>query len=428
MSVVVVVGAQWGDEGKGKIVDLLSGNFNITARYQGGANAGHTVIIGEKKYILHLIPSGILHPNVECVIGNGVVIDPVALLEEIKLLEKKGVKIKGRLWISQKAHLIMPYHKLLDTVSEEKEGANKIGTTGRGIGPAYVDKANRKGIRIVDLLDREGFERKLRRNLEEKNELLYKIYGILPLDIEKIIKEYLEFDHRIDPYIKDVSVYLNEAIDNGKSILLEGAQGALLDVDHGTYPYVTSSNPASGGACTGVGIGPTKISEVMGVIKAYTTRVGEGPFPTELTGEAGENLRQAGMEFGATTGRPRRCGWFDAVVARYSVRINGIDALAITKLDVLDHFETIQVCTSYRYNGKLLREFPTDLQVLQNCEPVYESLPGWQQPTSNAGSWDELPEGARKYLEYLETQTGALAKVISVGSKRNQTIFRESTT
>ncbi|MCB0258502.1 MAG: adenylosuccinate synthase, partial [Calditrichaeota bacterium] len=384
MSVVVVVGAQWGDEGKGKIVDLLSGNFNITARYQGGANAGHTVIIGEKKYILHLIPSGILHPNVECVIGNGVVIDPVALLEEIKLLEKKGVKIKGRLWISQKAHLIMPYHKLLDTVSEEKEGANKIGTTGRGIGPAYVDKANRKGIRIVDLLDREGFERKLRRNLEEKNELLYKIYGILPLDIEKIIKEYLEFDHRIDPYIKDVSVYLNEAIDNGKSILLEGAQGTLLDVDHGTYPYVTSSNPASGGACTGVGIGPTKISEVMGVIKAYTTRVGEGPFPTELTGEAGENLRQAGMEFGATTGRPRRCGWFDAVVARYSVRINGIDALAITKLDVLDHFETIQVCTSYRYNGKLLREFPTDLRVLQNCEPVYESLPGWQQPTSNA--------------------------------------------
>ena len=422
MSVVVVVGAQWGDEGKGKIVDLLSGNFNITARYQGGANAGHTVIIGEKKYILHLIPSGILHPNVECVIGNGVVIDPVALLEEIKLLEKKGVKIKGRLWISQKAHLIMPYHKLLDTVSEEKEGANKIGTTGRGIGPAYVDKANRKGIRIVDLLDREGFERKLRRNLEEKNELLYKIYGILPLDIEKIIKEYLEFDHRIDPYIKDVSVYLNEAIDNGKSILLEGAQGTLLDVDHGTYPYVTSSNPASGGACTGVGIGPTKISEVMGVIKAYTTRVGSGPFPTELFDDTGKYLADRGHEFGATTGRARRCGWFDAVALRTAVNINSVSGICLTKLDVLDGLETIRICVGYQCkNGKPVAN-PIDAEDYANLVPVYEEVPGWSESTLGVKTLEELPVAARAYIGKLEALVGAPIDIISTGPDRVETI------
>ncbi len=424
MSVVVVVGAQWGDEGKGKIVDLLSNDFDIAARYQGGANAGHTVIIRDKKYILHLIPSGILHPDVECVIGNGVVIDPFALMEEIRLLENQGIKIEGRLWISQKAHLIMPYHKLLDTASEEKEGANKIGTTGRGIGPAYVDKANRKGIRIVDLLDRSTFEKKLRRNLEEKNELLNKVFGKLPLDIEAIIQEYLDFDKIIDPYIKDVSVYLNEAIESGKSVLLEGAQGTLLDVDHGTYPYVTSSNPVSGGACIGVGIGPTKINEVLGVIKAYTTRVGEGPFPTELLDAQGEFLRKEGQEFGATTGRPRRCGWFDGVIARYAARINGINSLAITKLDVLDKFEKIKVCTGYRYNDKTLNEFPTDLRVLQNCEPLYEELPGWKQPTTAAKSWEALPVVARQYLDYLEQITGAPVKIVSVGSKRSQTIFR----
>jgi adenylosuccinate synthase len=330
MSVVIVVGAQWGDEGKGKIVDLLSEDFEIVARYQGGANAGHTVIIRNKKYILHLIPSGILHPHVECIIGNGVVIDPVALMEEIRLLESEGIKVQGRLWISQKAHLIMPYHKMLDAASEEKEGANKIGTTGRGIGPAYVDKANRKGIRIVDLLDRETFEQKLRRNTAEKNELFNKIYQKMPLEVEDIIKEYLHFDRIIDPYIKDISVYLNNAIEQGKTILLEGAQGTLLDMDHGTYPFVTSSNPVSGGACIGVGIGPSKITEVIGVMKAYTTRVGAGPFPTEQLGKEGEFLRREGQEFGATTGRPRRCGWFDAVVARYALRINGIDSLAIT--------------------------------------------------------------------------------------------------
>jgi len=425
MSVVVIVGAQWGDEGKGKIVDLLSKDFDIVARYQGGANAGHTVIIKDKKYVLHLIPSGILHDDVECVIGNGVVIDPVALMEEIRLLEEQGVHVEDRLKISQKAHLIMPYHKLLDTASEEKQGEQKIGTTKRGIGPAYVDKANRKGIRIVDLLDRKLFEEKLRRNIAEKNEVLEKIYGKIPLDVEEIIKQYLTFDKLIDPYIKDVSVYLNKAIDAGQSILLEGAQGTLLDVDHGTYPYVTSSNPSSGGACIGVGIGPTKVDEVLGIIKAYTTRVGEGPFPTELLDEDGEFLRREGNEFGATTGRPRRCGWFDGVIARYAVRINGIDGLAITKLDVLDRFERIKVCTGYKFGDKVLREFPTDPMVLENCEPIYEEHPGWLEPTTDVRTWDELPKIARDYLSFLEEITGASAKIVSVGSKRSQTIFRD---
>lgn len=426
MSVVVVVGAQWGDEGKGKIVDLLSGNMDIVARYQGGANAGHTVIIQDKKYVLHLIPSGILHPDTECVIGNGVVIDPVALMDEIGLLEKMGVTVKGRLWISQKAHLIMPYHKLLDTASEEQQGTKKIGTTRRGIGPAYVDKANRRGIRIVDLLDRPRFEKILRRNLEDNNRLLEKIYGRLPLDVEAIVDEYIQFDKIIDPYIKDVSVYLQNSIEENKSVLLEGAQGTLLDVDHGTYPYVTSSNPTSGGACLGVGIGPTKITEVMGVIKAYTTRVGEGPFPTELQDDAGERLRSAGQEFGATTGRPRRCGWFDGVVARYAVRINGIDSLAITKLDVLDEFDEIKVCTGYCCDGKILKEFPTELRILEDCEPIYETLPGWKSSTANARTLTELPEIARDYLAYLESLTGAPVKIVSVGSKRSQTIFEAS--
>ena len=360
----------------------------------------------------------------ECVIGNGVVIDPAALMEEIQLLESMDITVAGRLWISQKAHLIMPYHKLLDSASEEKEGDQKIGTTGRGIGPAYVDKANRKGIRIVDLLDREALAAKLRRNLTEKNEWLAKIFHKTPLDVDQIVDEYLAFDEAIDPYIKDVSIYLSNAIAEGKSVLLEGAQGTLLDVDHGTYPYVTSSNPSSGGACVGVGIGPTKITDVLGVMKAYTTRVGEGPFPTELLDEDGEFLRKEGAEFGATTGRPRRCGWFDAVIARYAVRINGIDGLAMTKLDVLDRFESIKVCTGYELDGKVVKDLPTDLQTLSRCRPVYEALPGWQSSTANARSWEELPPAARDYLAFLEEQVGAPAKIISVGSKRSQTIIR----
>jgi adenylosuccinate synthase len=424
MSVNVIVGAQWGDEGKGKIVDLLSEKFDIVARYQGGANAGHTVKVADKTTVLHLIPSGILHPNIICVIGNGVVLDPVALMEEIELLEKEGVRVNGRLFISQNAHLIMPYHKLIDQASEEKQGADRIGTTGRGIGPAYVDKINRKGIRIVDLLNRQQFEKKLRRNIPEKNDIIRHIYGKSPLDIDAIVAEYLDFDKKIDPFIKDVSVYINNAVNEGKNVLLEGAQGTLLDVDHGTYPFVTSSNPSSGGACTGVGIGPTRITGVIGVIKAYTTRVGEGPFPTELEGPEGEFLREEGREFGATTGRPRRCGWFDSVVARYAIRINGIDSLALTKLDVLDKFGTIKVCTAYRLGDRILDEFPADLQTLQQCEPIYEEIVGWRESTADIKSWDEMPSNAKNYLDYIKSLVKTPIEIISVGSKRSQTIFR----
>ncbi|MFQ5771790.1 MAG: adenylosuccinate synthase, partial [bacterium] len=369
MSVRVVVGSQWGDEGKGKIVDILSEKVDIVARYQGGANAGHTVVLNGEKYILHLIPSGILNENTICIIGNGVVIDPLALSEEIALLESKGIRVAGRLLISHRAHLIMPYHKLLDQARESKDAAHKIGTTGRGIGPAYVDKVNRMGIRIVDLLDKETLTTKLRRNIAEKNEILKKIYEKEELNVEQIIEEYIEFDKKIDPFVKDVSAYLNEAIKKGKQILLEGAQGTLLDVDFGTYPYVTSSNPISGGACSGVGIGPTKIDSVLGVIKAYTTRVGMGPFPTEITESANINLRELGDEFGATTGRPRRCGWFDAVIAKFAVQVNGIDALAVTKLDVLDTLPVINICVAYNYQGQKVTSFPSQLRMLDAHSP-----------------------------------------------------------
>ena len=333
MSVSIIVGAQWGDEGKGKIVDMLSEEADIVARYQGGANAGHTIVFGGKKYVLHLIPSGILHPDTTCVIGNGVVIDPVALMEEIDMLESMGISVEGRLHISHKAHLIMPYHKQMDAAREKQAGS--IGTTGRGIGPAYYDKALRTGIRIVDLLDRDVLREKIRLNLEEKNQLLKALYGAEPIDVDAMIDEYLEFDTRIDPYITDTTLLLNTALKEGKRVLAEGAQGALLDLDHGTYPFVTSSNPTSGGACTGLGIPPTSISNVMGVVKAYSTRVGNGPFPTELNDETGELLRTEGHEFGATTGRKRRCGWLDIPALRYSIMINGISEIALTKLDVL---------------------------------------------------------------------------------------------
>jgi len=425
MSVDIIVGTQWGDEGKGKIVDLLSSKYHIVARYQGGANAGHTVKVRDKIYVLHLIPSGILHPNVICIIGNGVVIDPVALIEEIKWLEKEGIKVDQRLFISQNAHLIMPYHKIMDQMSEESKGADRIGTTGRGIGPAYVDKVNRRGIRIVDLLDRVGFEKKLRANVEEKNAIIERIYRKSPLAVEEIVEEYLRFDIAIDKYIKDVSVYMNDAIENRKNILLEGAQGTVLDVDHGTYPYVTSSNPSVGGACIGVGIGPTKISSVLGVMKAYVTRVGEGPFPTELEGEEGEYLRGQGNEYGATTGRPRRCGWFDAMVARYSIRVNGIDSLAMTKLDVLDKLPQIKVCVGYQANGRVLSQFPTDIRTLISCEPIYEEIDGWQESTSEIREWENLPENAKNYIHFLEKLIKTPFKIISVGSKRLQTIFRD---
>jgi len=421
MSVTVLVGSQWGDEGKGKIVDLLSDRYDIVVRYQGGANAGHTVVIENKQYILHLIPSGILRDKVTCVIGNGVVIDPTALLEEIEFLKKHNIDVDGRLFISQNAHLIMPYHKLLDSINES--GGNKIGTTGRGIGPCYIDKYARKGIKIVDLLNRKSLEEKIRRNLEEKNNLLKKVYDHEELDVEEIIKQYVEFDKTIDKYIKDVPSFLNQAIDEGKSILLEGAQGALLDVDFGTYPYVTSSNPVSGGACTGTGVPPNKITDVVGIIKAYTTRVGHGPFPTELNDETGEELRRAGSEFGATTGRPRRCGWFDAFLVKYSVMINGITSAAVTKLDVLSHLDEIKVCVGYSIDGKVIKTYPTDSERLESVKPVYEVLPGWKTDISECKSYSELPVQTKDYLEFISRTAGFKINIVSVGPKRSQTFF-----
>jgi adenylosuccinate synthase len=420
MSVSVVVGSQWGDEGKGKIVDILSEKYEIVVRYQGGANAGHTVEIGDKKFILHLVPSGILRENVICVIGNGVVIDPKALLDEIKQLEDLGVNIKGRLFISHNAHLIMPYHKLIDSINESTSA--KIGTTGRGIGPCYIDKYARSGIKIVDLLDKKILEEKIRYNLEEKNNLLKKVYNHEELNIEEIIKDYIAFDDAIDEYIIDTTLFLHNALQEKKSILLEGAQGTLLDVDHGTYPYVTSSNPTSGGACTGSGIPPTKISSIIGIVKAYTTRVGLGPFPTELIDEDGETLRTVGHEFGATTGRPRRCGWYDAFLVNYSRMINGIERAVITKLDVLSHLEKIKVCVGYEINGKKLKSFPTDVSRLNQVKPIYETLSGWNSEISNIANYDDLPQNAKEYLEFISKESGFEISIISVGPERNQTI------
>jgi adenylosuccinate synthase len=420
MSVTILVGSQWGDEGKGKVVDILSEKYDIVARYQGGANAGHTIQIGETKFILHLIPSGILHDKTECVIGNGVVIDPQALLDEIDFLEKNGISVKDRLFISQNAHLIMPYHKIIDALNEKSN--SKIGTTGRGIGPCYIDKYARKGIRIVDLLNKSELEKKIRSNLDEKNNLLKKVYDTEELDVDKIVKEYLSFDERIDPFIKDIPLYLNNAINNGKNVLLEGAQGALLDVDHGTYPFVTSSSPTSGGACTGTGIPPTQITSVIGIVKAYTTRVGLGPFPTELLDETGENLRKIGAEFGATTGRPRRCGWFDAFLVNYSRMINGIERAAITKLDVLSFLDEIKVCVGYEINGKKLKSYPTNECDIMNSKPVYETLKGWKQDISNISDYDSLPSETKDYLSFISVECGFEISIISVGPRRKQTI------
>ncbi len=421
MSVQIIVGAQWGDEGKGKVVDMLSEHVDIVARYQGGANAGHTVCIGESTYVLHLIPSGIFHPHITCVIGNGVVIDPSALMSEIHQLQKAGIEIRGRLLVSHNAHLIMPYHKLLDTIREQT--SNKIGTTGRGIGPAYIDKFMRVGIRIVDLLDRDILAKKLKTNIEEKNQILTKIYGETKLDVDAIIAEYQDFDKKIDEYVTDTPLYLANALREGKKIIAEGAQGALLDVDHGTYPFVTSSNPTSGGACTGLGIPPTAIESVVGIVKAYSTRVGNGPFPTELLDATGERLRTIGHEFGATTGRPRRCGWLDAVALKYSAMINGIQKTVITKLDVLDGFEKINVCTAYEVNGKRLKSFPTDLTTLDRTVPVYETFEGWNVSTSAFNTFAQLPRATQTYVRALADLTGTKTWIISVGPRRDQTII-----
>ncbi len=421
MPVHIIVGAQWGDEGKGKVVDMLSEHADIVARYQGGANAGHTVCIGDKTYVLHLIPSGIFHQHITCVIGNGVVIDPVALMSEIDQLQKAGIDIKGRLLISHNAHLIMPYHKMLDTIREKS--ANSIGTTGRGIGPAYIDKFMRVGIRIVDLLDRDILAQKLKANIEEKNQILTKVYGETKMDVDAIIAEYQEFDKSIDEYITDTSLYLNSALKEGKRIIAEGAQGALLDVDHGTYPFVTSSNPTSGGACTGLGIPPTYVDSITGIVKAYSTRVGNGPFPTELLNDTGEKLRRIGHEFGATTGRPRRCGWFDAVALRYSATVNGIQQIVITKLDVLDEFDEMRICVGYEVGGKKLKSFPTDVKTLESVTPVYERFEGWKTPISGVREFADLPLATRRYLNAMAELTGTRIHIISVGPRRDQTLY-----
>ena len=422
MPVTIIVGAQWGDEGKGKIVDLISDKIDIVARYQGGANAGHTVVIGEKEYVLHLIPSGIFHRHVTCVIGNGVVIDPVALMEEIAMIRSFNISIEGRLLISHNAHLIMPYHKLLDNIREQ--GANKIGTTGRGIGPAYIDKYMRTGIRVVDLLNRKVLCDKLKASIEEKNQLLSKVYGSAKLDVDKIISEYEAFDKKIDPYVTDTSAYLNAALKKKRRILAEGAQGALLDVDHGTYPYVTSSSPTSGGACTGLGIPPTAVKNIIGIVKAYSTRVGNGPFPTESMDETGQRLRAVGHEFGSTTGRPRRCGWLDMVSLRYSLTVNGVMEIALTKLDVLDGFDEIRICTGYTHEGKALRTFPSDVETLEHIQPVYRSFGGWREPISGARRYGQLPKQARRYIETIEKLSGVPVSIVSVGARRDQTITR----
>ena len=424
MAVRILVGAAWGDEGKGKIVDFLSERADIVVRFQGGANAGHTVQIEDQEYILHLIPVGILRQDKACVIGNGTVIDPEALMEEIEMLGTHGIEVEGRLFISHNAHVIMPYHKLIDRVGEEQlQEEERIGTTGRGIGPAYADKAARKGIRIGDLHDRGVLREKLQRNIDEANRILDAIYRAETLDADRIIEEYMAFAERIGPFVTNTSEYLNDAIDADKEILFEGSQGTLLDVDHGTYPYVTSSNTTTGAACMGAGVGPTRIDEVIGVAKAYTTRVGNGPFPTEFPSRWGDEFRRMAGEFGATTGRPRRCGWFDAMVVRYAVMVNGIDRLALARLDTLDTLQTLRLCVGYRLNGEAVPHLPNDANVLRRCEPVYEEMEGWDRPTGHIRTWDGLPKEARAYIERISELVKAKVDLVSVGSHRDATIY-----
>jgi len=422
MSTVVLIGAQWGDEGKGKVTDFLAENAGMIVRYQGGNNAGHTVVVDDKVYKLHLIPSGILYQDKTCIIGSGVVIDPVVLIDELKSLENRGV-CTANLKISQRAHVIFPYHQRLDQAEEKSKGNKKIGTTCRGIGPAYMDKSARVGIRMIDLIDQEGFAALLEQNVESKNRLLTRVYDSEGVDYRSVLESYKGYAEILGKYVADVSVIVDGAIKEGKNILFEGAQGTLLDLDHGTYPYVTSSNPTAGAACLGAGIGPTRIDRVLGVAKAYTTRVGEGPFPTELKDEVGEYIQERGGEFGTTTGRRRRCGWFDGVAARYAARINGLDYLAITKLDVLSGLEKVKICTGYCYRNDIVEDFPASLKVLSECVPVYEEFPGWQEDITGARKLEDLPAKARRYLERVSEVAGVPIALIGVGSKRSQTIL-----
>lgn len=422
MPSVVLIGAQWGDEGKGKVTDFLAEKADLVVRYQGGNNAGHTVVVGEEEFKLHLIPSGILYPEKTCIIGNGVVIDPAVLIEELEYLAARGISTDN-LRISDRAHIIMPYHKKLDEVMEESKGDAKIGTTKRGIGPAYMDKAARAGIRFVELLDTEEFEMVLERNLAEKNTLFNKVYETEGFKKEDIVAEYLQYAARLKKYVTDTSVIIHDALKAGKNVLFEGAQGTLLDLDHGTYPFVTSSHPIAGAACIGAGLGPTEIGKVLGIVKAYTTRVGSGPFPTELEDEMGQHLRNVGHEFGTTTGRARRCGWFDAVITKYAVRISGLTSIAVTKLDVLTGLDTLKICTGYKLGDQIITDFPASLKVLSKCEPVYEELPGWSEDISGVTKIEELPVNAQNYLKRMSELSGAPVSILGVGTRRSQTII-----
>jgi adenylosuccinate synthase len=419
---IAVLGAQWGDEGKGKIVDMLTPHFATVARYQGGHNAGHTVYVQGKKFVLHLIPSGILHPGVTCVIGNGVVIDPQALFKEVDELARMGIDVDGRLLISEKAHVILPYHRELDVLSEARRGERKIGTTSRGIGPAYEDKIGRRGIRVCDLLgDREALAQEVRENVSARNRMILDS----TLDWKPLFDQVVSFGERMRPWVGDVSLHIANTIQDGRNVMFEGAQATLLDIDHGTYPFVTSSNASVGGVCTGLGVPPKAIGGVLGVAKAYTTRVGEGPLPTELSGELADRLRESGQEYGASTGRPRRCGWYDAVVVRYSARINGLDGIALTKLDVLDGLREVKVCTGYQTASGTITEFPADLRLLANATPIYETMPGWSAPTRGVTTFDRLPGEAQQYIRRLEELSGVMCAIISTGSERSETIVRK---
>src|SRR5665213_579004 len=419
----VVLGAQWGDEGKGKIVDVLSDRFAVVARYAGGHNAGHTVIIRGQKFVLQLVPCGVLRPDCRAVIGNGVVLDPMAFLQEIDRLKELGVDVAGQLFISNRAQVILPYHRMIELAAENAPGRVKIGTTSRGIGPAYEDKMKRSGLRVVDLLNPAILRTHIQNACQEKNTIAHALFGTDPLDPGKMYKEYARAAERLAPFVADTSRMLNQALADGQSIMFEGAQGTLLDIDHGTYPFVTSSSATAGGAVIGTGVGPTKIGTVIGVTKAYVTRVGEGPFPTEIHDEYGELLRARGQEYGAVTGRPRRCGWLDLPLLRYSTQINGTEWLVVTKLDVLDTLKEIPVCTAYRVNGKVTDTIPADVRGLESIEPILTIMKGWDSPTEEVRTYDELPAAAKDYLKFLEAESGAKIGMISTGPDRNQTIL-----
>ncbi len=427
MSVIVIVGAQWGDEGKGKIVDVLTEKADCVARYQGGHNAGHTVVINNEKFVLHIVPSGVLHKGKLCIIGNGVVVDPASLIKEIDGLKERGIEVGQNLLLSKNAHLIMPYHTAIEKEQENNKGSKKIGTTGKGIGPSYVDKTARTGFRVGELLYPEAFTEKLAVNIAGVNHILKTLYNADGFDVDAVYKEYMGYASRLSEHIADTDIIVNRIIDEKKNVLLEGAQGTLLDIDHGTYPYVTSSSASAGGACTGLGISPVKINKIVGIVKAYTTRVGEGPFPTEIKGHIGEAIREKGGEYGATTGRPRRCGWLDVVALRHSIRINGFGGLVMTKLDILDGMEKLMICKAYKHSGKLYEDFPKELNILQECEPVYEEVPGWKSSTTGIKDFEKLPENAKSYIRMIEKMLGVPVEIVSLGQRRDELIVLKNT-